>query len=63
MRHKTLVLLFDSKVDRELEFKKGQYFQFINDVLYINTLRVPKTLSEKITSWIDSNPTLFKLVK
>ena len=62
MRNETLVLLLDSKVDRELEFKKDQYFQFINNVLYINTLRVPKTLSEKITQWIDSNPKKFKVL-
>lgn len=60
MRNETLVLLFDSEVNKEVSFKKDQYFQFINNVLYINTLRVPKTLSEKITQWIDSNPKKFK---
>lgn len=62
MRNEILVLLFDSAVDREIEFKKDQYFQFINDVLYINTLRVPKLLSQKITQWIDSNPKKFKKI-
>lgn len=62
MRNEILVLLFDSVIDKDLEFKKDQYFQFINDVLYINTLRVPKTLSEKIILWIDSNPKKFKKI-
>ena len=63
MNNKILRLTSDSRITTEVQFSKGQLFQFIRGVLYINSLPVRTKLQKTIVEWMEKNPTLFKEIK
>jgi len=57
---KVVKLTEDSKPRKDFDFKKGQEFEIVMDVVYINGFPVPRELQPLFYTWITKNPKLFK---
>lgn len=59
MKDRILKLRKDSNVTETLKFEKGQLFQFIMGVLYIDSYPLKTNLQKTIEEWMEKNPELF----
>jgi hypothetical protein len=46
-------------IPEPLNFKLGEEFHIVMDVLYMNGLLLPAPFQQPIINWIESNPRLF----
>ena len=49
----------DSSLQNNLEFKKGQEFELVGGVLYMQGFPIPFNMQATITSWMNANQHLF----
>lgn len=46
-------------IPQALQFKLGEEFHIVADVLYMNGFPLPPAFQQPIINWIESNPKLF----
>lgn len=56
---KVLKLKGDSSINGELNFKKNQEFEIVNNVVYMNGFPIPPNMQNMFMTWINNNPQLF----
>ena len=57
---KVVKLTEDAKPRKDFEFKKGQEFEIVMDVVYMNGFPIPRELQGTFYNWITKNPKLFE---
>jgi len=57
---KVFKLTQDAKPRKDFDFKKGQEFEIVMNVVYMNGFPVPRELQSLFYNWIITNENLFK---
>ena len=60
IKNKVLVLKKDATLEHGLEFKRGQEFEIVMDVVYMHGFKVQDNINAFIVNWIKANLKLFR---
>jgi hypothetical protein len=56
---KVLKLKTSAKMNEHLNFKEGQEFEVVNNVVYMGGFPIPSDMQPMFREWINNNPQLF----
>lgn len=57
---RVVILLDDFSFSNGIQFKKGQEFELVTGVVYVNGAMMDPRFQKIILDWINQNPKLFK---